>query len=168
MNINHLVKKAVKENKVKEIDMLTEYNGKVFNAEINGNKISIWKYIPVEGFNKVTTRRGITYYEKVVDVNDVNSFFSVSFIAVKNNMQFTVKSFVNGKIEVICDDCEYAKTHNFTEIEHGVWCSRNTVDDYEKFQLIKSIQNSNERVVKDISQKDFSEAWKKYVKEVGI
>lgn len=153
---------------IKEIDMLTEYNGKVFNAEINGNKISIWKYIPVEGFNKVTTRRGITYYEKIVDVNEVSSFFSVSFIAVKNNMRFTVKSFINEKIEVLCDDCEYAKAHDFTEIEHGVWCSRNTVDYYEKFQLIKSIQDSNERNVKDLSQKDFEDAWKQYVKEVGI
>lgn len=30
--------------------MLTEYNGQIFNAEINGRKVNLWKYIPVNGF----------------------------------------------------------------------------------------------------------------------
>ena len=41
--------------------MLTEYNGQIFNAEINGRKVSLWKYVPVNSFQKVTRGRGITY-----------------------------------------------------------------------------------------------------------
>lgn len=148
--------------------MLTEYRGKVFNAEFSGDGVSIWKYVPVDDFSKVTTSRGLTFYEKVVDKNDVGVFFSVIFIAIRDNKKFTVKSFVDGRIEVICDDQEYAEMHGFFEVEHGVWCMRSTMDCYEKYQLIKCVENSDEKVIKELDSKAFIEAWNIYVKEVGI
>ena len=123
--------------------MLTEYKGQIYNAEIQGNNICIWKYIPVKGFEKVVTRRGLTYYEKTVDMSEVGPFYSVTFIVFKDKMKCTVKSFLNGKIEVICDDREYAETHGLSEVEHGVWCAQKQVDYFDKIQLIKSIENLN-------------------------
>lgn len=148
--------------------MLTEYKGQIYNAEIQGNNICIWKYIPVKGFEKVVTRRGLTYYEKTVDMSEVGPFYSVSFIVFKDKMKFTVKSFLNGKIEVICDDREYAETHGLSEVEHGVWCAQKQVDYFDKIQLIKSIENSDEKESKELSVNEFIEAWRVYVKEVGI
>lgn len=54
--------------------MLTEYKGSIFNAEIIENTVRLWKYIPVNGFSEVKTKRGITFYEKTIDINEVDSF----------------------------------------------------------------------------------------------
>ena len=148
--------------------MLTEYKGSIFNAEINGDSVSIWKYVPVDGFNEVKTRRGITFYEKIVDKNDVGYFFSVIFNAYNADKKFVVKSVIDGEIEVICDDKEYAESHGFSEIEHGVWCKRNTLDNYNRFQLVKCEENSDDEEYEELDKAGFVNAWRVYVKEVEI
>lgn len=94
-------------------DVLTDYQGKVFNAEIKGDKVNIWKYVPVEDFKKVTIRLGRTYYEKIVDMSEVGSFYSVRFLAYKDNRRFLIKSYTNDDLVIICDDQEYAKANGY-------------------------------------------------------
>lgn len=65
--------------------MLTEYEGEIFNAGKNADSVSIWKYIPIKGFEKHTTRRGITYYEKVIKMEDVGELFDITFRALMND-----------------------------------------------------------------------------------
>lgn len=146
--------------------MLAEYNGQIFNAEINEQKVSLWKYVPVKGFQKVTTERGITYYEKTIAIEEINNFFSISFLACLKDRKFVITSFDGNNLNVLCDDREYAETHGFSEVEHGVWVSRQSIEKFDRFQLIKSV-NSNDKTVLSISKEQITDLWQKYVKEVN-
>lgn len=146
--------------------MLTEYKNSIFNAEIIGNTVNIWKYVPIDGFNKVKTKRGITFYEKTVDKNDVSTFFSVIFFVFNDNKRFVIKSAIDTKIEVMCDDEEYAETHGFSEVEHGVWCMRSTLDNYDRIQMVKCKENSDNKEFIELDKGEFVNAWRTYVKEV--
>ena len=148
--------------------MLTEYKGKVFNAEINGNLVTIWKYVFVEGFKRVQTRRGITYYEKIVPKNEVGEFFSVTFFACIMNRRFIVNSLESDKLDVICDDQEYAETHDFSELEHGVWIKKMTLEEFDTFKMIKSIENSDETLEMNLNSEQLKNMWNIYIKEVDI
>lgn len=148
--------------------MLTEFSGNIFNAEINGETVCIWKYVPVDGFNEKKTRRGIAYFEKTVNRNDVGTFFSVVFYAFIEDKKFIVKAFVDGEIEVICDDKEYAELHGFSEVEHGVWCKRSIVDDYDEFHLVKCEENSDVKEFEVLDKVGLKNAWRIYVSEVEI
>lgn len=146
--------------------MLTEYKGEIFNVEKNADSVSIWKYIPIKGFEKHTTRRGITYYEKVIKMEDVGELFDITFRALMNDKEFIVKSMNNRKIDVICDDYEYSKANGFSEMEHGVWSKRFPIDAFSEFHLVKSVENSKQKEVKMLSVKEFIDAWRKYV--IGV
>ena len=147
--------------------MLTEYQGQIFNAEMKEGQVNIWKCVPVTGFQKVTTSRGITYYEKNVPAEDVKLFFSVTFLALIKGKRFVITSLDKNSLNVLCDDREYAETHGFTEMEHGVWISKKALQDFDDFELIKSIENSNEKIVMKIEPDQITELWLKYVKEVS-
>lgn len=146
--------------------MLAEYNGQIFNAEINGRKVNLWKYIPVNGFQKVTTSRGITYYEKAVAIEEINDLFTVSFLAFLKDRKFVITSLDGNNLNVLCDDREYAEAHGFTEMEHGVWVSKQTIEKFDRFQLVKSIENCSNKTVLNISKEQVKDLWQKYVKEV--
>lgn len=143
--------------------MLTEYKGSIFNAEIIENTVRLWKYIPVNGFSEVKTKRGITFYEKTIDINEVDSFFSVIFYAYNCDKRSVVKSVMDEKIEVMCDDSEYAESHGFSETEHGVWCKRSTLDNYNKFQMVKCEENSDTKEFKELDEVGFVNMWRIYV-----
>lgn len=147
--------------------MLTEYDGQIFNAEINGQKVNLWKYVPVDGFQKVTTEYGITYYEKTITIEEINGFFNVSFLAFLKDRKFIITSLDGNNLNVLCDDREYAETHGFSEIEHGVWVSRQSIENFDRFQLIKSFENSNNQTVLNINKEQIADLWQKYVKEVN-
>lgn len=148
--------------------MLTEYKGQIFNAEVSDGQVNIWKYVPVKEFQKVTTSRGITHYQKTVPIGDVKEFFSVTFLAFVNGKRFVITSLDESSLNVLCDDREYAETHGFTEMEHDVWISKQTLEEFEEFQLIKSIENCDEKTVLNIRRDQITELWLKYVKEVNI
>ncbi len=148
--------------------MLTEYEGKIFNAEIKGDQVSIWKYVFVEGFEKYQTRRGITYFEKTVPITKIGELFSITFIALIGNRHFVVNSLDAGKLNVISDDQEYAYSHGFSELEHGVWITQKSLAEFDGFQMIKAIENSSERVTVTLNNEQLEDMWNKYVKEVSI
>lgn len=71
--------------------MLVEYKNEIFNAEPQGKKINIWKYVPVEGFEKITNRRGITYYEKNIDMTTTHFFlYLLKQKKMENNLVFNL------------------------------------------------------------------------------
>jgi hypothetical protein len=148
--------------------MLTEYEGMVFNVEIRGAEADIWKYIPVDGFKKVTIPGGVTYYEKTVRIKDIGELFSVSFVAFVDGRRFIIDSVNNNNVNVLCDDREYAEKHNYSEIEHGVWISAKPMDMFDKFQMEKLFEDSTEMVVLTMNKNQMVDAWNKYVREVEI
>lgn len=148
--------------------MLTEYNNDIFNAEIHGDMVNIWKYIPVAGFTKNITRRGTVYYEKNVRIDEVNSFFTVEFVLACDNRKFVVKSLIHDNVDFICDDAEYAGKNGFMEMEHGVWVGRKQISSFNEITMIKHIENSSEKAVKSIKIDEFEDMWRRYVKEVSI
>ena len=96
----------------------------------------------------------ITCYEKTIDINEINNFFEVKFIAEINNKQFIIISIKDDIIEVVCDDYKYAKEHDFKEIEHGVWIKNVSCSSFDKFLLIKIIQDKFGNITEEIKELD--------------
>ena len=148
--------------------MLVEYNNDVFNAEIQGDKVNIWKYVPANGLEKTQTRRGITYYERYVSKDEISRPFSVSFFAEKDNRKYTINSVIDGKMTIMCDDQEFATTMGFKEMERGVWVKSVDISSFESFLMVKYVQNSSDRIVQNLDSTEMITCWKKYVKDVSI
>lgn len=67
------------------------------------------------------------------------------------------------KIEVMCDDSEYAESRGFSETEHGVWCMKDTLDNYNKFQMVKCEENSDAKAFRELDEVEFVNMWRIYV-----
>ena len=148
--------------------MLTEYNGNIYNAEINGDLVNIWKYVPVHEFEKKRTRRGVTYYEKNVKTDEVSPFFSVLFKVYHDGKTFVINSLEKDYLDLLCDDEIYAKSHGFVEIERGVWETRLPIEMFSEIIMLKKFEGSNENEIKNIPAVDFEKTWNRYVKDVNI
>ena len=149
--------------------MLAEYMGEVFNAEIKENKVDLWKYTPADGFKMTTTIRGTTCYEKTVDLENIECFFSVRFIAVRYDCrEFIIKNCFDDSIEIICDDAEYAVRNHFAEAEHGVWITRLKLTDFERFEMVLTDENSLDAKVIKLDKGELMKTWERYVQDVSI
>lgn len=148
--------------------MLVEYHNDIFNAEMQGDKVNIWKYIPADGLKKTQTRRGIAYYERSVSKDEISRPFSVSFFAEKDKRKYTITSVIDEKITIMCDDQEFATTMGFQETERGVWVKSVDISSFESFVMIKYVQNSSDRIVQNLDRTEMIACWKKYVKDVSI
>lgn len=149
--------------------MLTEYMGDVFSAEIRGDKVDLWKYTPVDGFKIKKTIREITYYEKTVDLKNIECFFSVRFIAVRyDRREFIIKNYIDNSIDVICDDAEYAAKNNFVEVDHGVWIARLKLTDFKGYEMILIDEGGLGTKVIKLDKEGLVTAWKRYVQDVSI
>lgn len=148
--------------------MLAEYMGGVFNAEIKGDKVNLWKYTPVNGFKMAITSRGVAYYEKTVDLENIECFFSVRFIAVQyDHREFIIKNYIDNSIDVICDDAEYAVKNNFVEVDHGVWITRLKLTDFVRFEMVLTDENGLVKIIK-LDKGELMKTWKRYVQDVSI
>ena len=149
--------------------MLAVYKNQVFNAEnIGGNKLNIWKYVAVEGFERKVTNSGQVYYESIIERSAVESCFSVKFLAEMDKRIFGISDINKDLIDIICDDYEYAMENGFVELERGVWINRKPLYSFSNFQMVKSIQDSSEKIIENISMEELTGMWNKYVSEVSI
>ena len=148
--------------------MLTEYDGKVFRVKIRGDKADIWKYIPVDGFPKATNSRGVTYYKKTVSIKDIGELFEVLFVVFGDGRRFTISSVNNNNIMVLCDSRKYAEEHGFSELERGVWIAEKSIDLFDKIQMKKLFEDTNEDTITDLNKQQFIDMWNKYEFEPSI
>ena len=148
--------------------MLTEYKGNIYRAQIEGKSIHIWKYVPVENFDKCITKSGITYYEKFVNMDEVSSFFFVAFEVFYDEKTFRIASFDNDFLAIICNDELYSKRNNFTKIERGVWITKKPIISFNEISMITRFVDSEEKIIEQLSIDVFKQKWKCYVKDVSI
>lgn len=148
--------------------MLVEYNNDVFNAELHGNKVNIWKYVPVDGSKKAQTRKGIVYYENYVSTSETSKPFSVSFFAEKNEKKYIIHSIIDKKMTIVCDDHEFAIASGFKELEHGVWIKTVDIDSFESFWMVKYVQDNNDKIVQKLNSTELLVCWEKYIKDVSM
>jgi hypothetical protein len=128
--------------------------------------VDIWKYRPVDGFKKVTTGRGITYYEQAIALSKDMEFFSVTFTCRLDGHDYIITNVLNDAVDLICDSQKYAKAHEFLEIERGVWVCRKPINDFTEFVMIKRSSRGSEQY--RLSADELKAMWDKYVTEVSI
>ena len=148
--------------------MLTQYENVVCNVEERGNQINLWRYSPAKGFNQGITKRGIVYYERNVNKDEVGAFFSIEFVASYENQEMHIISINDEYISVICDDVQYAKHQGFMEIEHGVWQGQLPLENVQKIVMLKHFEDGMTETTSLNTIVEFQEKWNKYVKEVSI
>lgn len=146
--------------------MLVEYNNNVYNAEVIGDNVNIWKYVPVDGFKKAQTHRGTVYYENYVPKSEVGELFSVAFYTMKDEKKYIIKSLCGEKMTIICDDMEFANSNGFKEFEHGVWEKTVEKSFSNSFLMVKYIQNSEKAEEIAVSETELPIFWTKYVQEL--
>ena len=148
--------------------MLAEYNGKIFRADVKNDSVRLVAYAPVEGFKKKYAGEGVMYYEKTFSITEIEELFYVNFKAFIGNKQFLVDSLNADTLYVECDDAEYAKLHNFPQVERGVWIKEIPIEEFDKFQMVKTMRDSDEEIITDIAAEQLKENYKKYVLSVAI
>ena len=156
--------------------MLTEYKGQVFNVSIEGNQAKLWIYKFVEGFKKYTTEYTtdngnyeLTYYEKIVPITEISGLFSIIFEVFIGELPFSIDDVrENNNIVVLCSNIDYANEHGFSELERGVWIAEKSIDLFDKIQMKKCNEDTNEDTITDLNKQQFIDMWNKYEFEPSI
>ena len=147
----------------KGVEMLAEYNNEIFNAQANGDCVNLWKYVPIEGFDKFTTKRGLTYYEKNVSFEEIKRFFSIKFEVCYDERIFTVYSYDGEFLQLIGSDEFYAIENHFIEIERGIWLTQKPISDFSEIIMTTFISTENRKIVESLSIEDFERNWQRYI-----
>ena len=150
--------------------MLTEYNGEIFNAEKrSGNSVNIWKCVPVDGFDKFTTKSGLTYYEKNVNIEEVSPFFYVDFGVCYDGIKFGVYSYDGELLCLICENEAYSRKNNFFEFERGFWLGAKPISDLSEVVMTTNfVDMPVNKIVEYLSIEEFNQKWLRYVVGVEI
>lgn len=148
--------------------MLVRYKNDIFDAyNMTKENITIRKYIEVEGFERVDAGRGIKFYEKIINVSEIEELFSVTFITRMEGREFSVHSFENGYVSVISDSESYAEKSGFRMIERGAWIGALPFEAFDTFIMIKYNINTKERKFIELPKEEFIKYWKIYVEDIG-
>lgn len=146
--------------------MLAEFRNMVFNCEIKGESACLWKYVPVEGFDRKFTRRGVVYYEKTVNLKDMSVPFFIEFFVLRDGLTFSITDFRDGQAKCICGNSVYAENHGFTEMERGVWMTCIPIRSFDEVIMEKRSENPFDCRRKTLSIGEFEKAWEYYRRDV--
>ena len=98
--------------------MIAKYMNNYFCIDTTVAPIQIWSYSPVEGFEKKSTRRGTVYYEKFVDLSEIDEVFDVGFSALWNGnwcgVHYSAKT---DEVGLYSNNPSFAKEFGMREIE---------------------------------------------------
>ncbi len=117
--------------------MIAKYNDIYCNVDLSKSPINIWIYQSVNGFSEGITRRGTKYYEKFVELDELDEVFDVGFSAKWNGKWCGVSPLNNNKVQLICGNRDFAIEHEMEEFERGVfWCSAD-IGECTEFRMMK-------------------------------
>lgn len=142
--------------------MLAEYEEQVFNAEVKGDSVKLWKYTSVENFDK-RQDGNIVYYEKDIPRNEIKMLFSINFYTFIGDKNFVIDDIKDNELKVICNDGEYALSHSFKEFEHGLWSADIPAEKFDKLLMIKCDEYSDRKIVSELNFEQLKKSWQKYV-----
>lgn len=149
--------------------MLVRYKNDIFDAyNMNKETVTIRKYVEVDGFEKVDAGRGITFYQKNINISEIEELLSVQFLARLEDMEFSVHSFENGYVSVISDNEPYAEKNGFRMIERGAWIGALPFKKFDEFVMIKYDINTQEKKFIELTKDEFMYHWKICVADVSM
>ncbi len=142
--------------------MIGLYNGRVFCVDMTAQPIDIWRYDYVDGFKKATTRKGTTYYEKSVDITELDEIFDVGFsVKWHGEWIFGQPKSNNSEIySVVGSDLrEFAQNNGFSEGDRDrgsvvTWWKTFPIDECEEFRTSKTTYLSEFFTAKDHTKKE--------------
>ena len=124
--------------------MIARYKNQYFCIDTSIVPVQIWAYVPVDGFEKKITRRGTIYWEKFIDISEIDELFDVAFAVEWRGSAFNAPFFKEDTVYLRTGDKDEATKYGFQEeiFDRGepiVWCKIVDIDEIEKFFLYKTI-----------------------------
>lgn len=143
--------------------MIAKYNNQCFCVDISTSPAQIWSYAPIERFAQKITRRGTVFYEKFVELSELDEVFDVGFSAFWNGQWCGVHySAKTDEVGLYSNNPDFAKEYGMRTIErfaYEIVVPANTVTQY-KF-IYKDVLQKTERE-EIISLEQLRTLWKQF------
>ena len=147
--------------------MIARYKNRYFCIDKTITPAHIWAYIPVDGFEKKTTRRGTVYYENFVDINEIEEIFNVSFVVEWNGFWFNADYISSSqKARLFSLDFEAIEKFNMNEFERGAWDLYVDIDSCNEFKVIYEDCRTGESTPQIVSKEEWIVLWNKLIVEL--
>lgn len=155
--------------------MIAKYNSQYFCCDLTVAPVNIWRYDCVEGFDKKTTRRGTIYYEKFVDISELDEIFDVGFSVKWNEHWCGANPSRDGYTVSLLlgwNDGSFARGHNFSELEYDrgmvvAWGLNVNIDECEECRITIEYEYPIKEVHQNIVPKEeWLDMYQKTVREL--
>ena len=147
--------------------MIAQYQNRYFCVDTNVTPIHIWAYIPVDGFEKKTTRRGTVYYESFIDVNEIDKIFEVAFAVEWNEHWFGADYLSTSEsVRLFSSDADIIEKFNMNEFERGAWDLYADLDTCSGFKVTYKDCRTGVYSSQIVSKEEWTNLWNKLIVEL--
>lgn len=143
--------------------MIARYKEQYFCVDTSVTPVQIWAYVPVVGFIKRETRKGTVYYEKFVDITEIDEIFDVGFSALWNGewCGFEYSEELN-KIEVYSNNPDLAKEYNMETVDRLFYSKVVPANSVNSFRITFEDMHGKITNYKDITLEELPALWKQF------
>jgi hypothetical protein len=135
--------------------MIVQYNGKTYRGyDAGSGHISIVTNHREDGFSEYKQPKGETMYRRVINTQDAEGVYDLSFKAVYKGMQFTC-TYYEGLMNLHDNGRTGAIERGFTEIDRAIWLKK--IPLYEADLIIEDKYNykTGQHILREITVDDF-------------
>ena len=147
--------------------MIAKYIGKYFCVDTTITPVQIWAYVPVEGFTRKSTRRGTVYYEKYVDISEIDKIFDVGFSVCWDGEWCGVfYSAEKNLLSVGTNNRDFAVAHDMEEFERGTFGCAVSASKFNEYRMYTQDFGAKEKTYTMVSYQEFKALWKQMIAEL--
>ena len=148
--------------------MIARYKNYFCNIDMSQTPINIWAYHPLNGFEKGITRKGNVYYEKNVDISEVDEIFEPGFSVKWHGQWCGIASYSieNDIVAIMSGDKEFANNYGMEQLERGVYTKGISITECCEIRFRKLDYFTHEKVFRIISEDELKTLWTKMIAEL--
>lgn len=148
--------------------MIARYKNYFCNIDMSQTPINIWAYRPLNGFEKGITRKGNVYYEKNVDISEVDEIFEPGFSVKWHGQWCGIASYSieNDIVAIMSGDKEFANNYGMKQLERGVYTKGISITECCEIRFRKLDYFTHEKVFRIISEDELKTLWTKMIAEL--
>lgn len=146
--------------------MIAKYKNNYCEIDLSVTPVNIWTYHPIDGFEKGITPQGIVYYEKFVELDEIEEVFDVGFSVCWDGEWCGIfYSAPEELLSLVTDDQDFAIAHGMYEFEYTMFRCALPASMFKEYRMWKSVLHE-ESTYTMLSYEEFKVLWKLMVADL--
>ena len=146
--------------------MIAKYKEQYFCVDLTAKPVEIWRYDIVDGFKKCKDD-DLIYYNKFVDITDIDEIFAVAFAVEWSGYWFGADYLsASQRARLFSSDANVIEKFNMNKFERGAWDLYVDIDSCSGFKVTYEDNRTGEYTSKVASKEEWINLWNKLIVEL--